>query len=65
MNEQEMKYYTDMINKKDDEIYLLNVECEKLQEEIGSLKRKVEELDKENEQIVELSEELIRKVNKK
>lgn len=58
MNEQEMKYHLDEINRKDDEIYLLNVECEELQEEVGRLKRRIEELDKENEQIVVLATEL-------
>ena len=58
MNESEMKFHLDAINKKDDEIYLLNTECEGLQERIG-------ELNRENEQLVVLSEEVQSKLNGK
>lgn len=58
MNEQEMKYHLDEVNRKDDEIYLLNVECERLQEQIGKLNR-------ENEQLVILSDDIQSKLNDK
>ena len=58
MNEQEMKYHLDEVNRKDDEIYLLNVECERLQEQIGKLNR-------ENEQLVVLSDDIQSKLNDK
>ena len=45
MNEQEMTFHLTEISRKDDEIYLLNVECEQLQEEVGNLKRDVTRLE--------------------
>lgn len=47
MNEQEMTFHLTEISRKDDEIYLLNVECEELQTTIGDLQRTIEEMKEE------------------
>ena len=47
MNEQEMLYHTKELRRKDDEIYLLNTECEELETIIADLQRMIEEMKEE------------------